>query len=602
MNQAIIRFSCALRHALGRAFGLRRDDLRSGLGFPVLASLLTLLSGVSVPSRADTAIFSQLDIVHPVFAAQGMVATQEETATRIGLEVLEQGGNAIDAAVAIGFALAVTLPRAGNLGGGGFMIVYDASAGETVAIDFRETAPAKASRDMFLDEKGDADAERSRYSYLAAGVPGTVAGLALALERYGSLPLKEILRPAVNLADRGIEVSDDLSLSLKAALERMSPWPESMKIFFKPDRSPYEPGETLVQQDLAKSLREISENGPAAFYEGEIAQKIVADMEANGGLITLADLKNYAPVVREPVRGTYRGYEIVSMPPPSSGGIHLIQLLNMLEHYPIGELGHNSAATIHRMAEAMKLAYADRSEYLGDPGFTTVPAKGLTSKTYAAELVKLIDLNRARPATDIKPGNPLPFESNETTHYSVVDKDGNVVSTTYTLNFTYGTGITVADTGILLNNQMDDFSAKPGVPNAYGLIGGDANAVGPAKRPLSSMTPTLVFKDGKPFLATGSPGGSRIITTVLQIVMNVVDHGMNIAEATIFPRVHHQWLPDQLRIEEGLSPDSIRLLEDLGHKVVVEDAMGSTQSIMLGPEGLFGFSDLRRPGAATLGY
>jgi gamma-glutamyltranspeptidase/glutathione hydrolase len=325
-------------------------------------------------------------------------------------------------------------------------------------------------------------------------------------------------------------------------------------------------------------------------------------MKANGGLITTEDLKNYKPVVRQPVQGDYRGYQVVSMPPPSSGGIHLIQILNILENFPIAELGHNSATTLHRMAEAMKLAYADRSEYLGDTDFVKVPIQGLTSKDYAAELIKLIDLNRARPATEIKPGNPAPYESDQTTHYSVMDSQGNVVSTTYTINFSYGTGITAAGTGILLNNEMDDFSSKPGLPNAYGLIGGEANAIEPGKRPLSSMSPTIVFKDGKPFLATGSPGGSRIITTVLQIVMNIIDHGMNVAEATVATRVHHQWLPDELRVEEGLSPDTVRLLGELGHNVVVKDAMGSTQSIMRRDEGLYGYSDTRIRDALTAGY
>ncbi len=574
---------------------------RAGIGFTVhlMALVLTAVSGLC---QADTAIFSQRDIVHPVHATQGMIATQEALATQVGLDILKQGGNAIDAGVAIGFALAVTLPRAGNLGGGGFMLISQGGSGEVAAVDFRETAPARAERDMFLDENGEADSARSRFSYLAAAVPGTVAGLALALERYGTLTLKEVIRPAISLAERGIPVSEDLAVSLQAAKERMAPWPESMKIFFRPDGTPYEPGDTLVQSDLAKSLRAIADQGPAAFYEGEVATKIVADMAANEGLITLQDLRNYKATVREPVRGSYRGYEIVSMPPPSSGGIHLIQILNILEHYPVGELGANSAATIHRMAEAMKLAYADRSEYLGDPDFTSVPVKGLTSKPYAAELVKLIDVNRARPAADIKPGNPAPHESTDTTHYSVIDQDGNLVSTTYTINFSYGSGITAAGTGILLNNEMDDFSAKPGVPNAHGLIGSEANAVGSGKRPLSSMAPTLVLKESKPFLATGSPGGSRIITTVLQILMNVIDHDMSIAEATVTPRIHHQWLPDELRIEEGLSPDTVRLLQGLGHNVMVTNAMGSTQSIMRLPEGLFGYSDPRKRNALTLGY
>lgn len=551
---------------------------------------------------ADVPIYSQRDIIHPVVANQGMVSTQESMATTIGLDILQQGGNAVDAGVAVGFALAVTLPRAGNLGGGGFMLVYDAKSKKTVAIDFREMAPAAAHRDMFLNEQGDADSELSRYSYLAVGVPGTVAGLALALERYGTLSLKEVMAPAIELAEQGITVSEDLSNSLKAAKERMAPWPASMEIFFKPNGVPYEPGETLIQKNLAASLRAIAEQGIEAFYQGDIAQKIAADMTANGGLITLEDLKSYRPMIRKPVRGQYRGYDIVSMPPPSSGGVHLIQILNLLEYYPIGELGHNSAASIHRMAESMKLAYADRSEYLGDPDFVEVPVNGLISKDYAGELVKEIDTQRARPADEIKPGDPLPFESTETTHYSVVDGMGNAVATTYTLNFSYGSGITANGTGILLNNEMDDFSAKPGVPNAYGLIGGDANAVESGKRPLSSMTPSLVFKDDKLFLVTGSPGGSRIITTVLQIIMNVIDHDMNIAEATIAPRVHHQWLPDELRVEEGLSRDTLAELKNLGHTLEVNDAMGATQSILRLPGNITGFSDTRRPGGLTAGY
>jgi gamma-glutamyltranspeptidase/glutathione hydrolase len=564
--------------------------------------LAVVLLAWSAQALADAAVYSDRDRLHPVFAAQGMVATQEALASEVGVDILKQGGNAVDAGVAIGFALAVTLPRAGNLGGGGFMLVYDAAKQETVAIDFREMAPTAATRDMFLDDQGAVDAKRARYSYLSVGVPGTVAGLALAAERHGTLPLATLLGPAIRLADYGFPVSEGLAMSLKAAREHMVPWPESMRIFFKADGVPYEPGETLVQQDLATSLKAIANDGPQAFYEGDIARKIAADMKANEGLITLEDLRNYKPMIRQPVRGTYRGYDIVSMPPPSSGGIHLIQILNILENYPIGELGHNSAATLHRMAEAMKLAYADRSEYLGDPDHVKVPVRGLTDKRYAAELLRRIDVERARPAAEIKPGNPAPYESEQTTHYSVMDKDGNVVATTYTINFSYGAGITAAGTGILLNNEMDDFSAKPGVPNAYGLIGGEANAIGPGKRPLSSMSPTLVFRDGKPFLATGSPGGSRIITTVLQILMNVIDHGMNIAEATLAPRVHHQWLPDELRVEEGLSPDTVALLEKRGHRVVVQDAMGSTHSILRREEGLYGYSDPRIRDALTVGY
>jgi gamma-glutamyltranspeptidase/glutathione hydrolase len=579
---------------------------RIGFVFKRIGLALLMTFWVTAPSLAlapaDTAIYSERDIFHPVFAEHGMVATQEALATQIGLDILKQGGNAVDAGVAIGFTLAVTLPRAGNLGGGGFMIVHDAKKHETVAIDFREMAPAGASRDMYLDENGNPVEERSRYSYLSVGVPGSVAGLALALESYGTLPLEKVVAPAIHLAEEGIPVTQGMAIALEAAKERMSPWPESMKIFFKPDGSPYEIGDILVQKDLANSLKAIAKEGPKAFYEGKIAEKIAADMKTHGGLITLEDLKNYKAVIREPVRGEYRGYEIVSMPPPSSGGIHVIQILNILENFDIAGMGFNSAATIHHMAEAMKLAYADRSKYLGDPDFNDIPVKGLTSKSYAKKLAESINPERAKPASEIRPGNPLPYESNETTHFSVMDQDGNIVSTTYTLNFSFGTHIVAAGTGILLNNEMDDFSAKPGVPNAYGLIGGEANAIEGGKRPLSSMTPTIVLKDGKPFLVTGSPGGSRIITTVLQIIMNVIDHRMNIAEATTARRVHHQWLPDELRIEEYLSPDTIQLLEQRGHHVVVKEAMGSTQSIMKIEEGLYGYSDPRRRASLTAGY
>jgi gamma-glutamyltranspeptidase/glutathione hydrolase len=456
---------------------------------------------------------------------------------------------------------------------------------------------------MFLDAAGNADPNLSRWSGLAVGVPGTVAGLALALERYGTLSLAEAVAPAIRLAEEGVTVTADLAQSLQDNEEALKKWPSSAAIFFKPDGSPYEPGDTLVQADLAKSLRAIAEGGPEAFYKGETARLIAAEMERSGGLITTEDLAAYEAVVREPVRGTYRGHEIVSMPPPSSGGVHVVQILNILEDFPIGFLGHNSAETIHLMAEAMKLAYADRSEYLGDSDFVDVPVAGITSKDYAATLRGKISRNRATPSATIKPSDPAPFESDQTTHFSVIDKDGNAVANTYTINFSYGTGLVAEGTGILLNNEMDDFSAKPGVPNAYGLIGGDANAVEPGKRPLSSMSPTLVLKDGEVLLATGSPGGSRIITTVLQVIMNVIDHGMNVAEASIAPRIHHQWLPDELRIEEGVSPDTIGLLEAKGHVVRVQEVMGSTQSILRREDGiLFGASDPRRSSALTAGY
>jgi gamma-glutamyltranspeptidase / glutathione hydrolase len=565
-----------------------------------LAGLLLVAPAATVAQQS--AIYSERDLIHPVYGRSGMVATQEAEATRIGLEVLQNGGNAVDAAATVAFALAVTLPRAGNLGGGGFMVVHDAARGETVAIDYREKAGGNAFRDMFLDAAGEADPEKSRYSGLAVGVPGTVAGMALALERYGTISLADALAPAIGLAEYGMTVSEDLAESLEGMSDRLQKWPSSTRVFYKADGAPYQPGETLVQSDLAESLRLIAEQGPKAVYGGPIGQQIVAAVTRAGGHLTVADLRSYAAVVREPVRGDYRGYEILSMPPPSSGGVHIVQILNTLEGFPLGFLGHNGAETIHLMAEAMKFAYADRSEYLGDPDFVEVPVAALTSDAYATHLRGLISRSRARPAAEIRPGDLAPYESQDTTHFSIVDAAGNAVANTYTINFSYGTGLVAEGTGILLNNELDDFSAKPGVPNAYGLIGGAANAVRANKRPLSSMSPTIVLRDDKPFLVTGSPGGSRIITTVLQVISNVIDHGMNVAEATYAPRVHHQWLPDELRIEEGLSPDTISLLEQMGHTVSVQDAMGSTQSIMVTQAGLFGSSDPRTPGSLTLGY
>ncbi|SFU04663.1 gamma-glutamyltransferase [Sedimentitalea nanhaiensis] len=552
----------------------------------------------------EAAIFSGSDRVHPVYAENGMVSAQEAVAAQIGLDILKAGGNAVDAGVAVAFALAVTLPRAGNIGGGGFMVVHDAETGETKAIDYREMAPASADRDMFLDAAGDADSELSRYTGLAVGVPGTVAGMQMALENYGSMTLAEVIEPAIALARDGIAVTPGLADSLKGLEARLKKWSTSESIFYKAGGGFYEPGETLVQADLANTLQKIADEGTDGFYKGETAVKIAEAVQAAGGRITVEDMAGYTPVLRDPVRGTYRGYEIVSMPPPSSGGAHIIQILNVLEDYPISFLGHNSADTIHLMSEAMKRAYADRSEYLGDSDFVDVPLAEITSKTYADDIRAGISLNAATPSVTIKPGNLAPYESDQTTHFSIVDKDGNAVSNTYTINFSYGSGMVADGTGVLMNNEMDDFAAKPGVPNAYGLIGGDANAVEGGKRPLSSMSPTIVMKDGEVFMVTGSPGGSRIITTTLQVIMNVIDHGMNVAEASFAPRIHHQWLPDEIRIEDGISLDTIGLLEQRGHKVSEKSVMGSTQSILVDKESgyLFGASDPRRVDAATLGY
>ncbi|ERP87685.1 gamma-glutamyltransferase [Labrenzia sp. C1B10] len=573
--------------------------------FAAVSLATALVVGIAAPLAAqDSPIYSLKDRFQPETAQNGMVASQEAVASRVGVDILKKGGNAVDAAIATGFALAVTLPRAGNLGGGGFMMIHLADSGDTKALDYREMAPAAAFKDMFLGEDGEPDNQKSRFSGLAVGVPGTVAGFAEAFEKHGSgkLTWAELVAPAIDLAENGIEVTPDLAASLTASAKRLLQDPATAAIFYKTGGLPFVPGETLKQTDLAATLKLIADKGAAGFYTGEVAEKIAQKVTASGGGMTTEDLAGYKPVWRDPVVGSYHGYEIASMPPPSSGGVHIVQILNMLQGYPLAEYGPNSADSIHVMAETMRRAYADRSKYLGDPDFVDVPVKGLTDPAYAAELVKSIKMDMATPSEEVKPGDPFPYESNQTTHYSVVDKDGNAVSNTYTLNFSYGVGLTADGTGVLLNNELDDFSAKPGVPNAYGLIGGTANAVEGGKRPLSSMSPTLVFKDGKLFLATGSPGGSRIITTTLQIILNVVDHGMNIAEATAAPRIHNQWLPDEIRIEEGLSPDTIRLLEARGHKVEVKNAMGSTQSIMLVDGVLAGASDPRRPGALSAGY
>jgi gamma-glutamyltranspeptidase/glutathione hydrolase len=560
-----------------------------------------LFFAVQVPARAETPE-RPFGRFHPVAGTAGMVAAQEAQAARVGIDVLRRGGNAVDAAVAVGFALAATLPRAGNLGGGGFMLVHLAESGRTAAIDYRETAPRGAGRDMFLDAAGAVDKERERYSHKAVAVPGTVAGLALALTQFGTLPLRDVIAPAVRLAEDGILVSADMARELLLRKDRLAKWPASARIFLKQDGEPLRAGDRLVQQDLAASLRLVADQGPDAFYRGSIGKRLVAEMKAGGGLIGEDDLAAYRAVIREPVSGTYRGYRILSMPPPSSGGIHIVQILNILEGYDIAALGHNSAASIHLLAEAAKRAYADRAQHLGDPDFWPVPVAGLRSKPYAAALRQEIDIHRATPSREIAPGKPDLFEGPNTTHYSVVDRNGNVAANTYTLNFSYGSGIVAAGTGILLNNEMADFVAKAGQPNAYGLLGGDANAIAGGKRPLSSMSPTIVLKDGKPFLATGSPGGSRIITTVTQILLNVIDHRMNVADATAAPRVHHQWQPDTLRIEQGISPDTQKMLEALGHRVELGPTMGATQSILLSGGTLAGASDPRRPDGVTLGY
>lgn len=570
----------------------------------VLAALCSLLLSVCCTTNTFAVevapILDYDSIYHPVEGSGGMVASQEALATQVGRDILAQGGNAVDAAVATGFALAVTLPRAGNLGGGGFMLLYLNKEKKTVAIDYRETAASAASRDMFVRADGSVDEQASRFSYRASGVPGTVRGLLQALQKYGKLSREKVMAPAIQLADKGFIVTPALAQSLISRKSRMKESPAAMKVFFHADGSDYKPGERLIQKDLAWSLKEISVHGDSAFYDGAIADKIVRDMKINNGLITPEDLHGYRAVERAALQGQFHQYTVFSMPPPSSGGVHVLQLLNILEGYPLKEYGLNSAQYIQALAESMKLVYADRSEYLGDPDFFKVPVNALLSKVYAAQLREQISLDKARPSAEIKPHDLSPYESLETTHYSVIDKEGNAVSNTYTLNFTYGSHKMANGTGILLNNEMDDFSAKTGVPNAFGLLGGEANSIAAHKRPLSSMTPTIVLKNDQVYLATGSPGGSQIITVVLQVLLNVMVHDMNIQDATNAPRIHHQWFPDVLSLEPGISVDTWALLRAKGQNLRVSTTMGSTQSIMWLDGRFYGASDPRRPDALTM--
>jgi gamma-glutamyltranspeptidase/glutathione hydrolase len=576
------------------------------------SALILFTLFLSVTPRADELPLEvpQLELPHaeatplPVVAAHGMVATQERHATKVGIAILRRGGNAVDAAVAVALTLAVTLPKAGNLGGGGFMLIHIAQPGRDVAIDYRETATRETTREVFLDDQGEAVAAKSRDTGLGVGVPGTVAGLVHALAAYGSgkFSLAELAAPAIALARDGFAVDDDLALSLPLAAPRLARWPASAKIFLHDGTTPLVRGEKLVQSDLADGLEQIAREGEKAFYEGAIAAKIVAAVQQAGGHMTLADLAAYKVRERVPLRGIYRGHEIVAMPPPSSGGIHILEILNILEGFPLEELGSRSPQTLHLMAEAMKLAYADRAEYLGDPDFVPVPVTGLISKAYAAHLRAEIDADRARPAAAIKAQDPQPYESDQTTHFSIVDADGNAVANTYTLNFSYGLGLVAEGTGILLNNELDDFAAKPGTPNAFGLLGGAANEPGPQRRPLSSMAPTMVFHDGELELVTGSPGGPRIITIVLQIILDVLDFDMNIAAATAAPRIHDQWMPDQLQVEPGLPHETIEDLENRGHKVVERPPWGSAQSIARHDGLLFGAADQRQKGTSAEGY
>ncbi|WPO42259.1 gamma-glutamyltransferase [Tardiphaga sp. 42S5] len=567
-----------------------------------LAFILVVPASTNAQQARDIYTPAPSGTLKPIAATHGMVVAQEKISAKVGADVMARGGNAIDAAVASGFAMAVTYPRAGNIGGGGFMVIHTAS-GEDVTIDYRETAPAKATRDMFLGSDGKPDIAKSRDSALGIGIPGTVAGLALALEKYGSgkFTLSDLLQPAIALARDGFVVADDIAATLPDLQRRTARWPSSVKIFSRSDGIALQPADTLIQSDLAATLTAIAAQGPRGFYEGPVAQKLVDGINKAGGIFAIEDLKAYQPVIRQPVRGSYRGYDIVSMPLPSSGGTVLLETLNILEGFPVATLQQGSAPSLHLLIEAMKRAYADRARYLGDPAFVNAPIATLTSKDYAAKQRASIDLDKATPWTDALSAVP-PREGQNTTHYSVVDAAGNVVSNTYTLNFPYGVGLVADGTGVLMNNELDDFTAAPGASNAFGLVGFEANLPGPGKRPLSSMSPTIVLKDGKPVLVTGSPGGSRIISTVLQVIVNVIDYKMDVMSAVAAPRLHHQWLPDEVRIERGFSEETLNALRAMGHKVVEPMGQTSANSILVTPDGLLGAPDPRTRGAEASGY
>jgi len=538
----------------------------------------------------------------PQFSESGMVASRSGWASRVGADILAAGGNAVDAAVAVGFALAVTYPSAGNLGGGGFMVIHMAD-GTLDTNDHRERAPLAATRDMYLDADGKVIEGLSTASHLAVGVPGTVDGLLAVLEKYGTMSRAEVIDPAIRLAAVGIRLDHDLAGQFERRLKDFAQYPASMKIFSNKGQ-PWQEGEVFKQPDLAATLRRIKRHGREGFYAGKTADLLVEEMRSNGGLITHEDLRQYRSAWREPVRGTYRGHEIVSMPPPSSGGVLLVQMLNMLETRDLSASGFGSAATVHAMIEAQRRAYADRAEYLGDPDFFPVPVSTLISKDYARQRYADFDPSQASRSEDIAAGK-IPLESPDTTHASVMDAAGNAVAYTTTLNLSYGAKMVAAGTGVLLNNEMDDFSAKENTPDFYGLLGRAANAIEPGKRMLSSMTPTIVLKDGKPLLVTGSPGGSTIITTTLQVVLNVIDHGMDVADAVASPRFHHQWQPTRILLEQrGLSPDTLRILDSMGHKEMTPipsflgRGIGDANSVMRTKQGIVGAADPRNPGAA----
>ena len=529
-----------------------------------------------------------------------MVVAMEAIATDVGVSVLQKGGNAVDAAVAVGFALAVTHPFAGNIGGGGYMVIRMAD-GRATFIDFRERAPEKSTRDMYLDGQGTLTRD-SIEGWRSSGVPGSVRGFELASTKFGKRKWSDNLAPAIELATKGYTVSYPLAEGLKES-KSLARDAESRRIFQRSGRF-YDVGETLVQPELGQTLQRIATQGANEFYEGETARRFADEMTKHGGLITLSDLKNYKAIERTPLQGSYKGYTVITAPPSSSGGIALLEMLGILEGTGYERAGFGSASAIHYEAEAMRRAYADRNEYLGDPDFVKNPIAGLLDKAYLAKLRATIDPERATPSAQVKPGEPAGTEKTETTHFSVVDSDGNAVAVTYTLNGGYGNGITVPGLGFLLNNEMDDFASKPGAPNMFGLVQGERNAIAPGKRPLSSMTPTILLKDGRLFMTVGAPGGSRISTAVMQVILNVVDFGMNIQDAIDAPRVHHQWLPDRLSLERAISPDTVALLKTRGYDVDYAPGVVLAQTAAIVSDGgwLQGGSDGRSAAGKAAGY
>lgn len=579
--------------------------MKVGLIFGICLGLLPVVAQSEPPKHpynlSKTGIVRYQDVFHPVVAEHGMVSTQNTIATQIGVDILKRGGNAIDASVAVGFALAVTLPRAGNIGGGGFMLYHSAKQQQNFAIDYRETAPTGVTAQDFLTPKGAKD-KSSPLSWDAAGVPGTVAGMYEAWQRFGSKKLswQELLAPAIALADKGFKVNYDLAQILASKQSSLSKNESARRTFYKTDGSIYKHAEILRQPELAWSLKQIAKHGKQAFYQGEIAKKIANDMQKHGGHIDLQDLKNYRVKVKPAVEGSYRGYQVVAMPPPSSGGVTVIGMLNILEQFPLSMWGI-SGDSYHVLAEAMKLAFADRGTHMADPDFYPVPVKWLIDKQRAQKLADKISLDNAIDATTLK-GDALPKEGPSTTHYSIVDHYGNAVSNTYTLGYSFGNAKMIEGTGILLNNQIHTFSVRAGIDGAKGFIASKANKLEAGKRPVSSQSPMIILKDNKVFLVTGSPGGSRIINVVAQMIVNTIDHEMNVDEATKTFRIHHQWLPDVLEVEPGFNRDTMTVLKTKGQNVKETFTMGSSQSIMVKNGFLYGSSDPRRPNALTAGY